>query len=350
MDLNQIIPNLNVGLTGVGFLFGAGTSLIAGFPLSKGLTIKVIGNLNEIHRNKLIEQFEEEKIEYDFSKGRPDIEFIFSKVSEYKLRLRDTIYNELESALLKGILDVIRNNKSPNLSYHINFLKAIKRLVGSNNLRIFIFTTNWDLSFEMAAKYSKIPIYNGFMGTLYRYFDVSSYKLRRGNIINSNKFKELNGPVIILIKLHGSISWYKENMNVYESSECIFKEDKDKVIILPREEKVMDTLGKPFDQIFSYCNNILGSAGCRYLISCGYSFRDFHINERLLEPKLKSNKIKLTSLFQDISESAELFKQYPSFQFITEEQNNINGSIENIPSDIWKFSRFVEEFKKKVGL
>ena len=46
IDLQTILPNVSSSLDGTGFLFGAGTSLEAGYPLMPGLTRQVIGLLS----------------------------------------------------------------------------------------------------------------------------------------------------------------------------------------------------------------------------------------------------------------------------------------------------------------
>lgn len=43
----NIIPTINNGLSNVGFLFGAGTSFEAGYPLMSGLTTTVFSKLDD---------------------------------------------------------------------------------------------------------------------------------------------------------------------------------------------------------------------------------------------------------------------------------------------------------------
>jgi len=83
------------------------------------------------------------------------------------------------------------------------------------NESIWIFTTNYDLVFELAASIAKIPIYNGFEGIAQRFFDIERIELTYGKINSNRMFELFNEPHIKLIKLHGSISWFKEGDDVY---------------------------------------------------------------------------------------------------------------------------------------
>ena len=56
LDLATILPNITHSLEGTGFLFGAGTSVEAGYPMMSGLTRKVVGALTPQKPPELIVQ------------------------------------------------------------------------------------------------------------------------------------------------------------------------------------------------------------------------------------------------------------------------------------------------------
>lgn len=56
MRLGEVLPNLNTGgLSTTGFLFGAGTSVEAGYPMMAGLTRDVVSGLQTAEREALDE-------------------------------------------------------------------------------------------------------------------------------------------------------------------------------------------------------------------------------------------------------------------------------------------------------
>ncbi|MCZ7611017.1 MAG: hypothetical protein M5U17_12745 [Ignavibacterium sp.] len=76
ITLQDIFPNIRIGLSQIGFFFGAGTSLCAGYPLTKDLTIAVINSLSITEKDALETMLSKEAITADFSTGEPDIELL----------------------------------------------------------------------------------------------------------------------------------------------------------------------------------------------------------------------------------------------------------------------------------
>lgn len=341
---------MNKGLSNTGFLFGAGTSYEAGYPLSRDLTIDIMSNLNDEEKNIIIEIFSNENIEYDFDNGKPDIEVVSDLIFKYSLVDSQIRYKDLKDSIRKKIVEIMRSITSPNFEYHIRFLKSLKRLIGNRPETIFIFTTNYDLLFEKAAKFSRTPVFNGFRGVLYRYFDINSLGIRHGTVEGNRMFKETRELNLNLLKLHGSISWEKESEKVYEVAEYSSIGPVNCSIIIPRKQKLRETLEYPYDNLFRYSSRIIGSPKCKYLISCGYSFRDQHINDSLIIPKLKEGRIKFFALFREEPDNIAIFKQYPNFNFLTENKLYLNGNEYNESTDIWKFSKFVDELTSKAGV
>ena len=128
----------------------------------------------------------------------------------------DTKYKELEEALKFSLYKSIFSIKKINLSYHHKFLTSIKKLFYNQSQPIWIFTTNYDLLFEMAASISKIDIRNGFSGINHRYFNIDDLENVKGSISTKLRFQPIREPSINLVKLHGSITWFKENGNIVE--------------------------------------------------------------------------------------------------------------------------------------
>ncbi|KKM80725.1 hypothetical protein LCGC14_1336990 [marine sediment metagenome] len=306
--------------------------------------------MSEEEKEKITEILSRENIEYKFDNGKPDIELITDLILKYRLSDNQNQYKNLEDSIRKNILNIINSTDNPNLELHIKFLKSLKKLVGINPETLFIFTTNYDLLFELAAKDSRIPLFNGFRGILYRYFDINSLKLKYGTIENNRIFNPTRELSINLLKLHGSISWNKNGENISEIANYKSIMADNCSIILPRKQKIRDTLVYPYDNLFRYSSQVIGSSKCKYLISCGYSFRDEHINDLFIIPKLQEGKIRFFALFKDEPDNIDRFKDYSNFNYLTKDKLYLNGNESNNTTDIWKFSKFVDALASKAGV
>jgi hypothetical protein len=74
LDLQAILPNISHSLDGTGFLFGAGTSCEAGYPMMPGLTREVVSDLKSDERAVLDEVLSAAGLSYDDAKATPNIE------------------------------------------------------------------------------------------------------------------------------------------------------------------------------------------------------------------------------------------------------------------------------------
>lgn len=348
LNIQDIFPNYNVGLNKIGFFFGAGTSKEAGFPLTIDLTRNVINKLGDDEKKLLEDIFQLERMDFSSADGSPDIEVISNLVYKHLLSQSFEGIEVLEESIRKNIFSELTSIKKPNLENHILFLKALKKLLFNRAESIWIFTTNYDLLFEMAAMEAEIPVYNGFEGILNRYFDINRLHLKYGKT-ETGRFQENKEPNIKLIKLHGSISWFKRNEKIYEKDDSNQTVNESRIMILPRIQKVIDTLEYPYDHLFRYSNQIIGTQ-CLYIVSCGYSFRDQHINDQLIIPYLQANKIHLTAFFDREPENINQFKQFSAFNYLTANKKYFSGKEIEETSDTWKFSEFVKLFTDASGM
>jgi len=120
-------------------------------------------------------------------------------------------------------------------------------------------------------------------------------------------------------------------------------------MILPRKRKEEETLDPPYNDIFRYSDQIIGSQ-CQYLVSCGYSFGDAHINDKLLFPKLQENKIRLTAFSKEEPPSFKKFKSIPSFFYGTESSTKKESGLDRSGSELWQFEKLVDLLCEHAGL
>jgi len=163
-------------------------------PNIAGLEVLVINKLSDNHKKVygLIKD----------SIANPNLEKILSRTRMLAEVIgTSTIFDYTSTEFLdlsKSICDVIREvvNKDlpmpPNpYSEVVSWINGINRKYG-----VEIFTTNYDLLFEIALERAKTPYFDGFSGSKTAFFDPSS--------ISKN---DLPPRWVRLWKLHGSIGW-----------------------------------------------------------------------------------------------------------------------------------------------
>lgn len=348
----NIIPTINNGLSNVGFLFGAGTSFEAGYPLMSGLTTTVFSKLDDNDKG-IIETAinfhnEANQTKFNIENNIPDIELLLNIIKDLqtgKSGYYSTVY-KLEQKIKQLIFDTLKNINNYNLNNHIIFLNYLRSKVGTNHVPMWIFTTNYDMLIELASSEVNLYLENGFCGTIKRFFDLDCFKRVQGHLHlekhNSYNFEPHKNLQLKLCKLHGSLSWFKHNDTVSEIfNDSIKTPESNEVMIYPERNKIDETLSHPYDKLFTYANDILGK-DVKYLVSCGYSFRDQHINDRLLIPKLKNGSLRIFALFEYEPEGIDELKEYKAFNYLTKENLYINGNLSDYPNNLWQFSEFVK--------
>lgn len=147
--LSQLFPGIETGLNRVGFLFGAGASNEAGYPLMGDLTKTVVLNLSSPVKATLDEILATKALTYDPATGSPNIEILSDLVAEYFVTTQAPKYEDLESEIRKLIVEVIVSVTTPDLTHHVRFLEALKRRAHGTASTVTILTTNYDVLFEL---------------------------------------------------------------------------------------------------------------------------------------------------------------------------------------------------------
>lgn len=343
IDLSAILPNVAQTLDGTGFLFGAGTSREAGYPMMPKLTREVMTALKAGERAVLDEVLKLAGETYDNARATPNIEQLSDLVIAHWTNSGDPRFSRLESRLRELILECILSVANPNIEYHCRFFEALKKRAFGLPCSVWIFTTNYDLLFETAASRVGVVVENGFSGTTERYFNPGQFKSVSGSIAGG-RFAPGNALTVKLVKLHGSISWVEESSKFYERHPAALGPDARRVMVLPRRKKVMDTMTPPYDTLFSQTNKVLGSE-CKYLVSCGFSYSDEHLNQQLLLPVMQANRCRLFALTQEEPDGIAAFKSLPNFSACFESHAHIGGKPDTTTTDAWRFSTFVSIFE-----
>lgn len=343
MQLEKVLPNIkNGGLSTTGFLFGAGTSVEAGYPMMPGLTRQVIGGLGVADRGYLDEVLDQVGLSYDAVKGEPNVEVIADHVIAHAISTQQTRFHALEVRLRELVTDVILAVGSPVLDRHVDFLTSLKSRAYGRPACVYIFTTNYDLLFEFAGAEAGVVVETGFIGSVERFFDPQRFAFSCGTLANS-RFAEHPALTVRLVKLHGSVSWVSRNGRFFERHPTSIAAADRRVMILPRRRKIMETLHAPHDALFTAARGALG-ADCKYLVSCGFSFGDDHINDNLLHPVVSTGRIRLFALCEYETEGMKQLKTAGAFNAGFNDSGITNGVAHTDGTDCWMFSRFVKMF------
>lgn len=191
-------------------------------------------------------------------------------------RIKEKI-NTVQAYIRRNIVDGMHSKEVLEF-YHDFYMKTVTR--GRKN-PINIFTTNYDLYSEQALDSLSFPYNNGFVGTYKRTFNPASYKYAYVENMNLSKNVWERVPNFYNVyKIHGSISWVKDNNNIYEIDYEHIHDD-DTVMIYPTPLKDRTTLMTPYSDLFRAMETALLKKNS-VLITLGYSFADDHINRLIL--------------------------------------------------------------------
>lgn len=148
-----------------------------------------------------------------------------------------------------------------------------------------LFTTNYDLLLEQALEEVGVPYFDGFMGSRRAFFDTGALERPSLSGRTEHPLDELPSRWARLWKLHGSINWYQDDDGV------VFRGPVDDVaesrLIYPSHLKYTQSQRMPYLAMFDRLGAFLRQSPC-VLITCGYSFRDEHVNA-VLEDGLRTN-------------------------------------------------------------
>ena len=242
-------------------------------PDIAGLTNLLVGELlagsEKESFGKLSRQFTEDK------KNNPNVEDILSRVRALKQvvgtgEVRGLTYAELdrlESTVCKIITHLV-DKSLPNKASP--FHKLATWVISAVRLNaVEIFTTNYDLLIEQALEDIGVPYFDGYVGAREAFFDLPSIE-----------HDVLPPRWARLWKLHGSINWRATpDGRVLRGS---LPTDGEQILVHPSHLKYDQSRRMPYLAMIDRLRSFL-SRKSAFLIVCGYSFGDEHLNEVLAE-------------------------------------------------------------------
>lgn len=223
------------------------------------------------------------KVKY-LERTHPNIEHFLSYCDAYLLFNDDASVRAFLVKTKKVILDACSNfigSPDSNISAHENLLqKLARRRVRDPRLKIF--TTNYDMCFEVAASELGMMVIDGFSYTRRRRFDGRYFNydvVRRES--DNHEFVE---GVFQLYKLHGSVSWERKGCDIHEVSS---PDPDNAALIYPTRGKYQQAFIQPYLELFSRFIEALRTPNNCVLIT-GFGFNDDHLSEPITSA-IKSN-------------------------------------------------------------
>ncbi|MFS2038268.1 SIR2 family protein [Agrobacterium tumefaciens] len=177
--------------------------------------------------------------------------------------------------VIRSAVDFMKDDV--DLAVHESFLRRVARR-SSRRSRTKIFTTNYDLCFEMAARRSGFVVIDGFAFGNDARFDSAqfSYDVVRRSVTEERSDYIEN--LFHLHKLHGSVDWERHVGTSFISKK---PDTKKPLLIYPRSDKYELAFSQPYIEMMGVFQSFVRVPSTT-LIVIGFGFNDKHIAEPIL--------------------------------------------------------------------
>lgn len=284
----------------IGFLFGAGTSFATGLanvyvPAIGKMTKTVVDALGA-YSPDFAKAVEEILSETELAKISFNIESLLSSIEAKRAVIGAGKLNGLDADGFSDLAKLVKTTVVKLVSVHESLLVPDRKKLAHSNLANWIqkarrrfpaeiFTTNYDYLFEIALESSGIPYFDGFSGSFEPFFcpeaveDVGAYS-----------------HLIKLWKMHGSLGW-----TYRESDKAVIQQKSapdDSILIYPSHLKYNTSKKQPYVGLIDRLCAFLQQDDA-VLFTCGYSFGDDHINERIVTSLRRGANAHVIALYFD---------------------------------------------------
>lgn len=286
----------------IGFLFGAGSSLATGLPnifvpAIEKMTTTIVAEV-EAHSPAFATAVKEIRTETELVKVAFNIESLLSSIEAKRAVIGNGNLNGLDSDGFSKLATLVKTRVVKLVSVHellqpedraklaharlSNWVSKARRRFPAE-----IFTTNYDYLFEIALEGSGIPYFDGFSGSFEPFFcpeaveDVEAYP-----------------HLVKLWKMHGSLGW-----TYRESDKAVIRQQaapEDSILIYPSHLKYNTSKKQPYVGLIDRLCAFLQQDDA-VLFTCGYSFGDNHINERIVTSLRRGANSHVIAMYYDES-------------------------------------------------
>ena len=274
-------------------LFGSGASVAVGGPSMQSLWTEAVDSQKSI--------FEEICDAVGHPKGKKDIEALLSRCQGAQAFVEKAKADKINAfiAAVEGIIrdkcrtietwEAVKGAKQTTSEVVTPHSTLLSRVVPRRQdlPRTRIFTTNYDLCIELAAKEKRMPIVDGFDLITPRTFDGRWFDydfVRRSTKDGAPDYLE---SVFHLYKLHGSVDWHLSSDGIVRDSATTTP-----FLIYPRDEKFAQSFDQPFLEMMARFQTALREKDTA-LILVGYGFNDHHLNQPIYHALATNPNFKL---------------------------------------------------------
>lgn len=284
----------------IGFLFGAGSSFATNIPAVcvpaiAEMTTSIVATLTA-HSTEFAAAVQEIRGEIENSNVLFNIESLLSSIEAKRAVIGNGTLNGLTADLFKDLAVLVKGEVVQLVSIHkILAPEDISKLAHSNlsswiskarrRFPAEIFTTNYDYLFEMALEGSGEPYFDGFSGSYEPFFCPEAVE-------DIEAFPHL----VKLWKMHGSLGWtYRERDKAVIRNQSSSAEE---ILIYPSHLKYNTSKKQPYVGLIDRLCTFLQQDDA-VLITCGYSFGDKHINERIVTSLRRGANSHVIAMYYD---------------------------------------------------
>lgn len=311
----------------IGFLFGAGTSFATGLstvfvPAIEKMTKTIVAEV-EAHSPEFAAAIKEIQTETELLKVAFNIETLLSSIEAKRAVIGAGKLNGLDSAAFTKLATLVKTRVVKLVSVHETLLAEDRKKLAHARLanwvqkarRRFpaeIFTTNYDYLFEIALEGSGIPYFDGFSGSFEPFFcpeaveDVEAYP-----------------HLVKLWKMHGSLGWTYRPADKAVIRQRFAPKDTtsaDDILIYPSHLKYNTSKKQPYVGLIDRLCAFLQQDDA-VLFTCGYSFGDNHINERLVTSLRRGANSHVIAMYYDETRTEDKKSVFG----LAEEANSLRG-------------------------
>lgn len=331
------------------FLAGAGASVVGGNP-KYGKTVSMIAAnvFEELHKSaenlftleelaeksrykdgkildtKVLKSTENPVLASDFN-----LEDFLSTLFHYRSYVPDDDKEKFNKTI-KKILELIKENT--NYSYdskdlkHGALLKFLSDLSGKDGNKFSVVTTNYDILIEEAAERDNFVVFDGFNFTPMPKFDSNMFEwnlVKEVQNVNTREV-EFKDKTFNLIKIHGSLTWEKQdNSDILRKNKDSITDTDKMVMVFPSSDKFAQSYQEPYFELFSKFQELIKRPNT-LLISSGFSFADAHISKMITQALKNNSSLKLLITDYNIDPTREWSEENKHFSEIEESDTRYN--------------------------
>ncbi len=295
-------------------IWGSGATIPFGLPSMEDLKKELEGILPDLRENENIEK-------------------IIGEISD-KQKLKSVKKVIWESVYKKDILFMKKLYRNKNEGKYVK--KMIKKFTEPHPQVLNIITTNYDRVLEHILAINRYKFSDGFSGQNLSIFDKNNFD---------------NKEIVNLIKVHGSLNWFKNNGDIFFISSMNNEIDESLIplIIAPSKKKFEEAYKEPFRTLIQKSDEIISNS--KSFLVVGFGFNDEHLTPEI-DMKIKDDvpiviitkratasclkEVKLASRYVLIEESESSLSKI----YYKNKNSDENFSIDKA---IWNLQFFIEE-------